>query len=124
MTLFRSRGGDRVGRAGGRRRVLFGATDLPLLGGVFRVLAHRQAGRAVGDRRNVELDVAERELRDRRQLVADRLRFLDLPQAVRQGLAESELPEAYAFDAADQREPAPMAGDHAARTASTAQADP
>src|SRR3546814_6116291 len=66
-------GGDRMAMAGERRRVLFGATDLPLLGGVFRVLAHRQAGRAVGDRRNVELDVAERELRDRRQLVADRL---------------------------------------------------
>src|SRR3546814_10336494 len=101
--------------AGERRRVLFGATDLPLLGGVFRVLAHRQAGRAVGDRRNVELDVAERELRDRRQLVADRLRFLELPQPVRQGLAESDLHAAHAFDAADQREPATCAVDHAGR---------
>jgi hypothetical protein len=95
--------------------VLLLAADLPFLGGDLGVLAHAEAGGAIGDRRDVQPDVLELDVRDVVELLAERARLLEFAQPVRQTLAEANLHAAQAVDAAHQGEIAGIAVDHAGR---------
>ena len=78
--------------------------DLPFLGGDLGVLAHAHAGGAVADRRDEELHVAQMQVRQMVELLAERPRLLELAQPVGEALAEADLDAAQTVDAADQRE--------------------
>ena len=95
--------------------VLLLAADLPFLGGDFGMLAHAEARRAIGDRRDVEPDVLELDVRDMVELLAERAGLLELAQPVRQPLSQPDLHAAQAVDAAHQGEIVGIAVDHAGR---------
>ena len=103
----RSRARARRRRAGGSRarsRPARARGDVPFARGDLRVLAHALAGRAVADRRDVELDVAQSQVGDVRDLLAERARLREAADPVGQRLPEPELDAAQALGAADQRE--------------------
>src|SRR6516164_148026 len=88
------------------------ACDAPFLRRDLGVLAHALACRAIGDRRDVEANIARLEVGEMRNLLPERSRLLEAANPVGEALSEAELDPAHALDAADEREIAVDAVDH------------
>ena len=95
-----------------RDPVLLFTRDAPFLRRDLRMLAHAHSGRAIGDRRDVELDIGELQIGKPFDLLPQRSRLLESAKPVGEALREAELDPAHALHAADERQIARAAVDH------------
>src|SRR5262249_3798614 len=92
--------------------ILIGSRGAPFLLGDLRVLTHALAGRAICDRGNVELDIANLQVGEVRNTIRERARLLEPANPIRKTLAKTKLDPAHALGPADERKRAIDAVDH------------